>query len=490
MLARGAGMVGRRYFPQVMRSAYRTYSQNPGMYNRGLARAVNAGKQYGAKGLKVIAAGGAGYAGGELMKAGSSSSAAPPNYKRRLSTPYELPRKIARYNARGGGRGQYAGLLPKGKKKNLKKQSMSKFSTKGATTVRETVGSVQDSDSVYLYFHKFAPSDLIYNISKALIRKICEMAFKVSYTSFDNFVLGGNYSPILGAYKIVITTVNPVTGGDSATVLSIAASTTLTNLAGSGGLLPVLNAYSSGYGEVSANNPKELFLMSLYKTINSDADSILLATLNLQDEVCQIHSTVEVKIQNRSQSASGSSATDVVDSNPLQGYIYEFGSIPKTRDVFKVTSGSSAGSDRASKFGSIKFENGINLIRGSQLPSAYLEPISAKSFRNCKGVTKIRLEPGNIKNCFRSFTKSCNVLRFLTDFNMQTDSATLADARIIKTLGGGVMLSLEDMINVNATSQITVTYEAEHRIGCRLKTRKGAVMVGDFTESTYDNIPA
>lgn len=483
-------MVGRRFFPNVMRGAQRAYMRNPGAYNRGLANALN----YGKGALKGAAFAGAG--------AGMHSAAS--SRKRRASTdagafvqPFKVRSigtatpNIPNYAVRGGGRGMYAGKLPKGKKKNMAKQSLSKYAVRGSTTTRETVGSVNDSDSVYLYFHKFAPSDLIYNISKALIRKLCEMAFKVHYTSFDNLVLGGNYSPITGSYKIVVTYVNVVTGAATTAAILIQDLTTLTVLAGTAGLLPLLDAYSSGFGLVSGSNPIEPFTMTLYKTLTADTESILLASLNLNDEIVQMESTVEVKIQNRSISASGSSSTDVVDSNPLQGYIYEFGSIPKTRDVRNLAAGAGGiGADRASAFGSIKFENGLNLIRGSSLPSAYLEPISSKSFRNCKGVSKIRLEPGAIKNCYRKFKKSCNVVRFLQDFNLQKDSAVLADARIIKTLGGGVMISLEDMINVNSTAKITVTYEAEHRLGLRLRTRKGAVMVGDFTQSTYNNVVA
>jgi hypothetical protein len=388
---------------------------------------------------------------------------------------------------RGGGHGKFAGKFPKGNKKAMNKQSLTKYNVSGASTTRETVGTVADSDCVYIYAHTHAPIDMVYNISKALTRKLCEKAFKCKYTANEALVLGGTYSPTLGKYKWVITNVNLVTGAQNTQSGDIDGTTTLTNLATAVNVF--LLKYSSGYGFVDSANAIEPFTLSVYKQLNTDTDSLLMVTLNLNDEHIDMQSTLELKVQNRSISASGSTSTDVVDSNPVQGYLYEFSSIPKTRDPVKLPTASTAGSVRAAKFGSIRYENGIQLIRGSELPSEYLEPIAAKSFTNCKGVARIRLEPGAIKHLFRTVKKRAPLIKFLQDFNVQTNDANVNIARVVKTIGGGVMLSFEDLINVNSTANISITYETEHRLGIRLYTRKSSVMVGDFTQNTFNNLP-
>jgi len=380
---------------------------------------------------------------------------------------------------------KFAGKFPKGRKKNINKQSMSKYARTGAITVRETVGTVTDTDCVYLYSHNVVPNDVMKLISEATCRKILERAFKTKYTSTSNYVLMGNYNATAGNYLLVLTYYDAVTGVDNSQVIStINGSTLLITCAEAMAL--ILNAYSSGYGTTNAANPREPFLLSVYKQMDANTDSVLLATMNLHNEYIELYSSMELKVQNRSISASGSKDTDQVDSNPLQGYIYEFSSIPKSRDPLNDTGGTLVTTDRAYDFASVRYIDGMNLVRGTDLPSGYREPITARNFTNCKGVSKVRLEPGSIKNLYRKYHKSTNFVKFLHDYNIQVDQLN-SNGRVIKSLGGGVMLAFEDVINVNSSALITLTYEAERKAGVLLKTRGHTDITPEFVKSEFNN---
>jgi len=386
-----------------------------------------------------------------------------------------------------GAYGKFAGGLPKGKARNLKSQSMAKYARKGSVRIQETVGSVADPDSVYLYAHSVTPNNILEVISEATVRKLLESAFKTQYMSLNNYVLQGDSSPTAGQYLLTLTFYDAVTGASGTQATAITANSTVKNM--SDALFAQLRDYSGGYGINNTLNPREPFFLSVYKQLLTNTESIQLATMNLHNEYIELSSTLELKVQNRSLSASGGDNTDVVDSNPIQGYIYEFSSIPKSRDVLDIGAQPNPNTTRAFQFNSVRIVDGMNLVRGAQLPIGYREPITARTFTNCKGVTKIRLEPGNIKNCFRKFKKSINFVKFLHDYNYEVDTASV-DGRVIKMLGGGVMLAFEDVINVNSTSNIKVTYEAERKLGCVLKTRGHTDMVPFFQQLTYDNVPA
>lgn len=410
-------------------------------------------------------------------------------YKKNKNKPKEKKKQKGKARVSGTvmykGEGKFAGKFPKGKKKNLASQSMSKFARNGSIQVRETVGTVSDTDCVYLYSHNVVPADVMFLIASATVRKLLELAFKTKYTSTSNYVLMGNYNATLGSYLVVLTYYDAVTGANNSTVVStISGTKLLIECADELGL--VLNSYSSGNGTANAANPREPFLLSVYKRMDADSDSVLLATMNLHNEYIELYSSMELKVQNRSASASGSKDTDQVDSNPLQGYIYEFSSVPKSRDPLNVTGGTLATTDRAYDFASVRYIDGMNLVRGSDLPSGYREPITARNFTNCKGVSKVRLEPGCIKNLYRKYQKSINFVKFLHDYNLQVNALT-SNGRVIKCLGGGVLIGFEDVINVNSSALITVTYEAERKSGVVLKTRGHTDITPQFIQSEFNN---
>jgi len=379
--------------------------------------------------------------------------------------------------------GRFVGKFKRPRAAAMNKQSLVKYASTGAVSVQETKGKVEDPDCVYLYAHTYAPEEMMVTICRALARKVCEKAFKITYTNFSNLVLAGDASPTTGLYFWALNYVDVASGVKSAQAGAIAGSTTLNTVATE--FLPYLKGYSAGYGTLNNANLNEPFTVTVYKQLSSNTDSIVLCTLNLQDEYIDMNTRLEFKIQNRSVSASGSSSTDVVDSNPVQGYIYEFSGLPKNRDMADVSTQGTSGNSTGYKFSSIQSSNGLNIFRAQDTFSdSYREPITAKMFTNCRGVSRVRLQPGDIKHVFRTYQKSCNFVRFLQEYNYQS-SNTSGVTRTNKCLGSGILFAFEDVINVNSESEINMTYECEHRMAAKLKTRKNHVIANTYKSVDY-----
>lgn len=210
----------------------------------------------------------------------------------------------------------------------------------------------------------------------------------------------------------------------------------------------------------------------------------------MTDLVISFESTLEFKMQNRSQSANLSNSTDVIDSNPVQGYIYDFAGIPRTRDAHanNTAGGSVPIPNKAWRFESVRFQDGLRLIRGGDLPNGYKEPINGKMFTNCKGQTRFRLEPGAIKHIFRKYKVSHRFNTLIDKIRVASDNAS--PGNVNKFVGGGVLFGVEDVINVNSTANITMTYETEHRVCCVIKESKSTPMLSGYVTDTYNLITA
>lgn len=386
-----------------------------------------------------------------------------------------------------GMRGRYAGKYKKGKRKAMKRQGMAKYGN-GAIRIRETCGKVEDVDCVYLYAHSVVPLDTIKLVADVLVRKICERAFTKTYQNMTDLVLGGLVPVSTGGYTMCLKKLNTVSGVQIDSAFAFNGTKTLSEL--SDDLYPHLVFYSAGGDEIVENVILPVTL-TIYKewSIPGSSDSLLIAQLNLNDELLEYESQVELKVQNRSVSAGGLSITDVVDVNPVQGYLYEFNSIPKSRDMVKQNTQAGSGIITGGLFSRIRAIDGMNLIRASQLPSGYREPIGAKTFNNSIGVRKIRLEPGNIKSTYKKYYKKINVVRFLELLNYQPETAS-DKIYLTRTLGGGIMQAFEDVINVNNANTINITYEAEHKMGCRLITRKKRMIIHTYNSDVYENAVA
>lgn len=488
VFARGLGMIGRRYAPQLMRRMASSYVRNPAIWQRGYAGARQVMK-YGPM-LAAASNAAKAYAGGGK---GSPPAYTSPKKRPRAGSSYSNGggpagggRKLRKGKANKGFTGKYGGKFGKPSKVNINKQSLSRYSATGVTSCVETTGTVADPNCVYLYSHVHIPERLIAQVGDAVARKICEKAFKRNYTDLNDIILGGDFSPTLGNIMVVINLIDEANFAHSTSAVAIGAATTIQDVADA--ITTVFENYSAGYGLTSTSNAIRPNLITVYKQLSSNTDSIALYTMNLQDEFLDIMCMQEIKLQNRSLNASGGSSTDVVDSNPLQGCIYQFSGIPKSRDVAGYSN--TTAFERGSIFGSIYVENGMNLVRAAEIPTSlnYKEPIYAKLFNNCTGVTKARLEPGQIKKIGSSYQKNIGLLKFLEKFAYKRTTNTV-ESKVISTIGGGVLIAFEDVINVNADSDISITYEVEHRTGVSCYTRKKKVMLPHFYSNTYDNIP-
>lgn len=380
------------------------------------------------------------------------------------------------------GEGKFAGKFRKAKKGKFQLQP--KNSNKGFTYVRETVGTVSDPNCCYIYSHVFCPSDIVFAVSCGIARKICEASFDCKYAQITDLVLGGNASPISGNYLLSETHTIGYLQSVGSSAFAINNSTTVANVGS--WIRSVLDYYTRENRAADADNLRVLEYFTLYKQLSANTDSLVVYTMNVSDEIVIIDGKVEVKVQNRSLSASGGSGTDVVDSNPVQGFVYDFTSVPKLRAALSKSTTTVFAEPSYSLFQDIRYNDGMNLIRGAQLSIVGngREPINGRTFYNCTSQGRIRLEPGAIKKCSKGFQIKMRLTKFLNNFG----NAISPTDRISDTMKGGLLLSFEDVINVNAAANITMTYEVEHMVTSMMKTVKNTPMISGFAAGTYDNL--
>jgi len=252
VFARGLGMVGRRYAPQLMRRLAGSYMRNPAVWQRAYGGARQVAKyapflgaaSNAAKKLSGYKGSPPGYTSPKKRSRSESTYGGIPNGKRRTMG--------ARVRPKRGFRGKFAGKFPKPSKVNINRQSLTKFSASGVTSCVETTGTVADPDCVYLYSHVHIPERLMGEVANAIARKICEKAFKRNYTNIDDVILGADYSPTLGNILVVVNLINQDTFALTTSASPIDATTTISTLGLA--LLPVFENYSAGYGLSNAGN--------------------------------------------------------------------------------------------------------------------------------------------------------------------------------------------------------------------------------------------
>jgi len=232
VLARGAGMIGRRIAPSIMRMGRNAYMRNPEAFRANTYRAFSA--------------------------AGSIGSAIAGRIKRKRTTnrvqPYPTPRKSGARSVNsgtynpvqsgvmneppvggfGGGRGSYgqASMNKRGRKrrrtyKKSKRSKSSKWSygkcqSSGMAGCQETTLSVEDNDCVYVVAGAQPPQPMVVIVVQSLIRKLFEKYGKVQVTGADSSKWPGftyNNQGGWGVHLLVIdTTTNAISVNTEYTV--------------------------------------------------------------------------------------------------------------------------------------------------------------------------------------------------------------------------------------------------------------------------------
>lgn len=339
-----------------------------------------------------------------------------------------------------------------------------KYCKKGVFGVSETTGTVADANCCYILAESIEHETAFRYIILSILRRLFEKA-GLSVTALDNLPLDPfNSGANLANYVILLSRKNMVTGAVADIAHTIAAGESLWAISNT--FMQAFQDYSAGYGRDSTDNALELGYISLLKT--HGADSTIEAKLELNELTIEIYGSSQLKVQNRTKSASGSADAEDVNNNPLQGRSYVFNGVPKAKDA------SWTPSSTASQYGFewIPAENYIG-VRGfgassNTLGDTFKESPQPGVFWNTSTSAKVRIEPGAIKHFSVASTKTKPLLKLLRQMRFTKVNRTpfVGALDVLNTsMFKCMMVALEDVINVNSLELIGLAYEVERKIG-------------------------
>lgn len=360
------------------------------------------------------------------------------------------------------------------KYRKMKKPTSNMAKLKGYEVKLETYGEVSDAHCVYIKHSTQYIVALTQAILTAMVRKVFE---KAGYQI-------GNYDQVLTAegpavanaapYRLLFTYVDPVSGAAVDYAYSLAAGEKLSTI------------------NTNWTQPRDLLRSYFLNGIQVEIVSISLqildthpttdkyttkAVFNVENEVMNLFVTSELRVQNRTQSASGSTSTDVVDTQPLYGKMFTYRNADPRTQFSSTTPGAATADILVNGISKL----GLDLLPASNLPFEYYEPPTKNKFINCTSVSKVTLGVGETKQFgfkWNLVGKTKNVLKKLRPVRGTTDSSNLK--RTYGASGKCQMLCLEEMIRTGDTHPIKIGYEREYTVGCYFVTKKKNAIASDF----------
>lgn len=390
--------------------------------------------------------------------------------------------------------GKFGGNFKKPRKLSKKPN---KFQTKGFESTTEVIGTVADPDCVYLGASAVSTMTAIECAAHALLRAVFEKCIGVPITNIKT-PLQGYYNsafPFNNAdgFRLQLTymQVNSLTGEREVTY-ETGVSDSIYSIVGqqSQGVNPTWStlmlklrdwARRTSPSDINTEVPLRL---NVYRR-DGNVTNFYMGSGGIDLRGVRVHysTSVAFKVQNRSLSAAGSSNTDTVDANPLQGYLYEFkGGVPMFKNL-----------DQAS--GTLRLNRMFDASAVLTARAATMtgpgevnkEPPNPRFWANCAKASKVKLEPGEVKKHFFTWSTTDRLLDFLRKINQETDNGTIIQT--VNTPGKCVLFALEDMINVNATNNIAVTYEVNRVDKCYITHSPYKVAQGTFSSMTLNDLP-
>lgn len=379
-----------------------------------------------------------------------------------------------------GVRGRYAGKFKKSSKKRVKK--LIKFLNNGFVDTEEICGTVDDPDCVYLQHGTVDANKHIIMSLKALLRKLIKKAIGWNAASADD-VFPVEQNANANALKFEMVVKNELIGALTKYACESTpggAFDTINKVAAFPDFDVVLRKWASGsYIEGNVNVEMPIYLRCYILDFAPLAPNFRLqAQIDLRCENVHVYVKSEIKIQNRSVSATGGQDADDVSNCPLVGYKYDFNSgTPVTRQ------------DGAYLLSVTGAMTGVNLVRAAQLPTSFREPPLPAVFLKCSKAAKIRLNPGDIKNSSIVFKSRMKFLDYIKKVGFRYPQYNVNPLlwKNLHPIGKCQLYALEDLINVNANELIRIGYEVNRELAmyCTSSTRQPSI--GTFSHVGLSN---
>lgn len=395
--------------------------------------------------------------------------------------------------------GSYGGKFKKPRKLSRK---VNPYLTKGFENTTEVTGTVTDPNCVYMAASSISSTHAIDILARALLRRAFEKCVGYPITNVHSTLQGyqGGAAPFHAGdgflFQLTWITVNSTTGEAQDTYVTGVTDTiySITGDAVNGvapawtGLMNKLKQWAGRSSTGSGANTEIPLRLNVYRR-DGNVTLFYLGSggLDLRNMTVHFESTSAIKVQNRSVSATGSASTDVVDSNPLVGYLYEFkGGVPMFKNLDQQS-----GTLRLNRIFDI---DAVITIRGGEFPGTATvgsgwvnnEPPKPRFFSNCVKSSKVMIKPGDIKTHFIKYTTKLKFVDYLMKIANINDGSSVKQTTTLP--GKCVMFALEDMINVNAASLIAISYEVNRVDKCYVSESVQRVAQGTFAQRIQNNL--
>nr|UOF83121.1 putative capsid protein [Cressdnaviricota sp.] len=377
--------------------------------------------------------------------------------------------------------GYYAGHL--GKFKNPKKTATAVALRKGYHVTNDDFGEVKDPNAVYITHSTYNVYHYSAAIRGALLRKLFKLAGIEISEPTEEMALFSAYNS--DGFKLQYETKNPLTGA-----LAVWDYVTLDNES----FFLVLSNFTFFRDHIlsclGGTNTTEPYALRLYASDRNvlDTNWRLMSQLMLPSEKITIHSSSEIKIQNRTLGANapaGNENVDRVDNQPVavKTYLFKHGD-PRLKapnfihDNFPslVTLG-----------GIPESYVGVRLIRSAQLINTNWQNAPDKGiFTNCSMVKGGLLQAGQMKS---SFISASHRGLFNTVMKKLRPEFPPQNGLIAGVQGKCELMLFSEKMRTAAANSIAISYERELKVGCILTTTKPVPWSTSFTSFQNDNVP-
>lgn len=382
--------------------------------------------------------------------------------------------------------GKYAGKFKKRYTRFLKTDYYRNY---GFCNTTEITGTVSDPDCVYVGHSTTSGHRILTVFLQSALRKLYKQSANWTCTNITDPLLG--YQGAGDGWRLILFVKEVSTGVITQVTYDTTTTDTIARIVGdtAGGVAPSwpdlynfwINYLQNGPPSGATQQPTRLALYQRDGNITSFYH--FMGDIYFPNEVINLYIKSELKIQNRTLSASGSGDAEDVSNNPLIGRSYQFTSAnprPKVEGVDLI--------------GTILDATGVITRRAAEFPAAtqviMREPPSSKIFWNCNKEGKVILEPGNIKKDVIYIKIKKPVYKFFQDLDWRPSSTSVASALSMKGYGKSSLFALEDMINVNVSQNLSIAYEVNRVEMCYLSTSKQHPAQGGFYQNTQSNNPA
>jgi len=385
-----------------------------------------------------------------------------------------------RSKSRFSGSGKYAGKFKKGRK------SVNQYLSSGFKITTEITGSVSDPDCVYLGHSTFSGYQALSLAQACLVRKLL---LKAGYS------INAMTEKLGEPFRFELLTKNDTDGVITAYTYENLITETIFDIVGDlatgttgsfGNLFNVTLGYVVGNtsNDLSVTAPWQLNLYIFDTGVVNTFRKV--CTLPLREMFIHLKAKSELKIQNRSVSATGSESVDTVNSNPIEGRSYSFKTAAPRSKI-----------DGMHLVEAVPDFTGVITTRATAMPTTgsttatdriLKEPPPASVFWNQSVTKKVRLEPGHIKSDHIQHTMKMSYIKWLDTFVIRNAAIDAVGSHKQQKLPGTCTLfAFEDTINLNSTYYITCAYECNREVECMFTQMKPRASLGQYYAITQNS---